>query len=66
MLDSDEWALANYLVKLKLDGNELPNTLPEHLIPPSKRKIFPSMHSSSNLPNSDSILGNISSAVHDD
>ena len=54
-LDSDEWALANYLVKLKLDGFELPNTLPEHLIPPSKRKLFPTLNTStssySNLDN---------------
>jgi len=54
-LDTDEWALANYLVKLKLDGFELPNTLPEHLIPPSKRKLFPTLNTStssySNLDN---------------
>jgi EH domain-containing protein 1 len=37
MLDVDEWALANYLIKLKLDGFELPTSLPVHLIPPSKR-----------------------------
>jgi hypothetical protein len=43
MLDSDEFALANYLIKLKLDGHELPTSLPQHLIPPSKRKIYPSM-----------------------
>lgn len=47
MLDLDEWALANYLIKLKLDGFELPNTLPDHLIPPSKRKMFPSLNNSS-------------------
>ncbi|KAF7259644.1 hypothetical protein EG68_02988 [Paragonimus skrjabini miyazakii] len=40
-LDADEFALANYLVKLKLDGNELPSTLPAHLIPPSKRAETP-------------------------
>lgn len=45
-LDLDEWALANYLVKLKLDGHELPNSLPEHLVPPSKRKLFPSLDTS--------------------
>jgi EH domain-containing protein 1 len=45
-LDTDEWALANYLVKLKLDGFELPNSLPDHLIPPSKRKLFPSLNTS--------------------
>lgn len=27
------------LVKIKLDGHELPNILPEHLIPPSKRHL---------------------------
>ena len=25
------------LVKIKLEGHELPNTLPDHLVPPSKR-----------------------------
>lgn len=38
LLDSDEFALAMYLVKIKLEGCELPTTLPHHLIPPSKRK----------------------------
>ena len=37
MLDADEWALANHLIKIKLDGHDLPMELPEHLIPPSKR-----------------------------
>jgi hypothetical protein len=27
------------LVKIKLDGHELPNILPDHLIPPSKRHL---------------------------
>ena len=27
------------LVKVKLDGHELPNTLPDHLVPPSKRHL---------------------------
>ncbi|CAI2354573.1 unnamed protein product [Caenorhabditis sp. 36 PRJEB53466] len=36
-LDADEFALANYLINLNLEGHELPETLPEHLIPPSKR-----------------------------
>lgn len=40
MLDADEWALANHLIKIKLDGHELPNTLPDHLIPPSKKDNF--------------------------
>lgn len=37
MLDSDEWALANHLIKIKLEGHDLPSDLPDHLIPPSKR-----------------------------
>ncbi|CAH8838207.1 unnamed protein product, partial [Trichobilharzia szidati] len=37
-LDEDEFALVCYLMKLKLEGNELPPSLPEHLIPPSKRQ----------------------------
>jgi hypothetical protein len=37
MLDSDEFALAMHLMNIKLDGNDLPNELPVHLIPPSKR-----------------------------
>ncbi|KAJ8309173.1 hypothetical protein KUTeg_014047 [Tegillarca granosa] len=37
MLDADEWALANHLIKIKLDGHDLPSELPEHLIPPSKK-----------------------------
>ena len=41
MLDSDEWALANYLIKIKLEGFELPNSLPDHLVPPAKRKLYP-------------------------
>lgn len=38
MLDSDEFAVAMYLVNVKLDGNELPVELPIHVVPPSKRK----------------------------
>ncbi|CAB3397020.1 unnamed protein product [Caenorhabditis bovis] len=37
-LDEDEFALANYLINLKLEGHELPLELPKHLIPPSKRE----------------------------
>jgi len=37
MLDSDEFALAMHLMNIKLDGNDLPQELPPHLIPPSKR-----------------------------
>lgn len=36
-LDSDEFALALHLINVKLEGNELPNVLPEHLVPPAKR-----------------------------
>ena len=50
----DEFALSCYLIKLKLEGYELPNQLPMHLIPPSKRTIpesssqsQPVVHSSS-------------------
>ena len=38
MLDSDEFAVASYLVELKLNGYILPQVLPFHLVPPSKRK----------------------------
>ncbi|XP_058792333.1 EH domain-containing protein 3 [Phymastichus coffea] len=38
-LDSDEFALAMHLIKVKLDGHELPVELPDHLIPPSKRDL---------------------------
>ncbi|EGT47196.1 hypothetical protein CAEBREN_20402 [Caenorhabditis brenneri] len=38
-LDADEFALANYLINLKLEGHEIPAELPKHLIPPSKRGV---------------------------
>ncbi|XP_012504876.1 PREDICTED: EH domain-containing protein 4 isoform X2 [Propithecus coquereli] len=38
MLDDEEFALAKHLIKIKLDGYELPNSLPPHLVPPSHRK----------------------------
>ncbi|KPP72713.1 hypothetical protein Z043_108261 [Scleropages formosus] len=38
MLDDEEFALANHLIKVKLEGHELPSELPPHLVPPSKRK----------------------------
>ncbi|GJQ68066.1 putative divalent cation transporter [Trypoxylus dichotomus] len=40
MLDSEEFALAMHLINVKIDGNDIPNSLPEHLCPPSKRDIF--------------------------
>lgn len=36
-LDLEEFALAMHLINVKLDGNELPNTLPDHLVPPTQR-----------------------------
>uniref|UniRef100_A0A0N5C7H8 EH domain-containing protein 1-like n=1 Tax=Strongyloides papillosus TaxID=174720 RepID=A0A0N5C7H8_STREA len=39
MLDSEEFALANYLINLRLEGHELPDTLPKHLLPPSYREV---------------------------
>lgn len=36
-LDSDEFALAMHLIHVKLDGFDLPDDLPDHLIPPSKK-----------------------------
>ncbi|KAM8920976.1 EH domain-containing protein 4 [Pelodytes ibericus] len=38
MLDEEEFALAKHLIKIKLEGFELPSELPNHLIPPSHRK----------------------------
>lgn len=39
-LDIEEYALAMHLIDVTLAGNELPNTLPEHLVPPSKRTVL--------------------------
>ncbi|XP_005990842.1 EH domain-containing protein 4 [Latimeria chalumnae] len=38
MLDDEEFALAKHLMKIKLEGYELPSELPRHLVPPSHRK----------------------------
>lgn len=38
MLDDEEFALAQYLIRIKLEGFELPTELPAHLVPPSHRK----------------------------
>ena len=38
-LDSDEFALAMHLIHTKLDGYDLPDELPAHLFPPSKKRI---------------------------
>ncbi|XP_035674911.1 EH domain-containing protein 1-like isoform X1 [Branchiostoma floridae] len=39
-LDSDEFALAKHLIKIKLDGENIPAELPSHLVPPSKRDFY--------------------------
>lgn len=36
-LDMDEFALAMHLVNVKLEGHDIPQELPDHLIPPSKK-----------------------------
>lgn len=38
-LDKDEFALANYIIHLVSEGYDLPDKLPPHLIPPSKRTL---------------------------
>lgn len=39
-LDSDEFALAMHLINVKLDGFDLPDDLPGHLVPPSKKRVI--------------------------
>lgn len=43
-LDKDEFALAMFLLDHKLAGNDIPDVLPEKLVPPSKRMLFKSQH----------------------
>jgi len=38
LLDSEEFALAMHLIKVKCEGSQIPEELPAHLIPPSQRK----------------------------
>jgi hypothetical protein len=38
LLDTDEFALMMHLISIKLNGYDLPSSLPSHLIPPSKRE----------------------------
>lgn len=38
MLDRDEFAVAMFLIDHKLSGNDLPETLPDRVVPPSKKK----------------------------
>jgi len=37
MLDSEEFALAMHLIRIKTEGHDIPDALPPHLIPPSKK-----------------------------
>lgn len=39
MLDRDEFAVAMFLIDHKISGNDIPETLPDRVIPPSKRSI---------------------------
>ncbi|VDO11819.1 unnamed protein product [Rodentolepis nana] len=64
-LTVDEFALAKYLIKLKLEDHELPATLPEHLYPPSMQAYKPVRNgagstngSIQSIPNSSSISAN--------
>ena len=36
--DDDEFSLAMYLINMALNGQDVPNDLPHHLIPPSKKE----------------------------
>jgi hypothetical protein len=38
LLDADEFALMMHLISVKLDGYDLPSSLPSHLIPLSKKE----------------------------
>nr|XP_039254665.1 EH domain-containing protein 3-like isoform X2 [Styela clava] len=40
-LTDEEFALSMHLIQLKVDGHDLPDKLPEHLIPPSQRTTNP-------------------------
>ena len=44
MLDRDEFAVAMFLIDHKLSGNDLPDQLPDRLIPPSKKTFLRSQH----------------------
>lgn len=39
MLDRDEFAVAMFLIDHKLNDNDLPETLPDRVIPPNKRRL---------------------------
>ena len=40
MLDRDEFAVSMFLIDHKLGGNDIPDVLPDRLVPPSKVKRF--------------------------
>lgn len=40
MLDRDEFAVAMFLIDHKLSGNDIPEVLPDRLVPPSKVRLF--------------------------
>lgn len=38
LLDAEEFALAMHLIKVKIEGHQIPEDLPDHLIPPCHRE----------------------------
>ena len=46
MLDRDEFAVAMFLIDHKLSGNDLPEQLPDCVIPPNKRSLMKKSNSS--------------------
>lgn len=44
MLDRDEFAVAMFLIDHKLSGNDIPNVLPDRLVPPSKVQQYAMRH----------------------
>ncbi|RDD38949.1 EH domain-containing protein 1 [Trichoplax sp. H2] len=54
-LDVDEFTLVMHLIQVKLDGHDLPDKLPIHMIPPQHRKDpKPNQEASNGIANSDS------------
>lgn len=44
MLDRDEFAVAMFLIDHKLSGNDIPDVLPDRLVPPSKLQRYTMRH----------------------
>lgn len=42
-LTDEEFALAMHLINIRKSGKDLPDHLPDHLIPPSQRKLYPDL-----------------------